>query len=133
MVSTGSFSSVGSPASTGPGTFLRSGPTPWATNASGIVLTSAIHKPQLDPAQVPSQSKQSGSCSAPIVIEPPVGTFWFEVLLVLLDELFLLLEPHAASTNANATATTDTRTNGLLFNFTRPPRSMRACGPVSKT
>src|SRR4051812_23986445 len=135
MVSTGVFSSVGSPASTGPGTFWRSGPTPLATNASGIVVTSAIHKPQLEPAQVPSQSKQSGSCSAPMVIEPPVGTFWLDVLLVLLLLLleFLLLEPHAASTNANATATTDTRTNGLRFNFTRPPQVYAGLGPESES
>ncbi len=101
-----------------------------ATYASGIVLTSAIHRPQLEPAQVPSQSKQSGSCSAPIVMAPPVGTTAAdvgEVLLLLL--LFLLLEPQAAATSTKAMATTPTRTNCLLFNFTRPPRSNTGLGP----
>ncbi len=74
IFSTGSVSNFGMPASTVPGTSVTLPSFTTVRNAIGSVAYCAIHEPHCEPPHCPSQSKQSGSCSAPIVMEPPYGT-----------------------------------------------------------
>jgi hypothetical protein len=60
---------------------------------------------------------QSGHCSAPNTTDP-VGPAAVLPLPPPFGEL-LLLDPHAASTSANAAVTTVTRTKPLRLNFTK--------------
>src|SRR4051812_48556329 len=65
------------------------------SKARGIVCTCIIQKPHEEPPHEPTQSAQSGSCSAPMVRVPPLGTGALLLLLLLLPLLELLL-PEAA-------------------------------------
>src|SRR5689334_7282017 len=67
------------PASTAPGTSVTLASFTTVRNAIGNVAYCAIHEPHCEPPHCPIQSKQSGSCSAPIVMVPPYGTGSFVV------------------------------------------------------
>src|SRR6185436_12892685 len=74
IVSTGSVSNFGMPASTAPGASVTLPSFTTVRNAIGTVAYCAIHEPHCEPAHCPIQSKQSGSSAAPIVTVPPYGT-----------------------------------------------------------
>src|SRR5207244_12689772 len=97
---------------------------PTSTNAYGTVWICASQVPHAEPEQRPSQSKQSGSCSAPIVMVPPSGTFPEKTVVGLDFEpaCGLLLEPHAASTIDNVINVASTLMR-MREPFTGPPRT----------
>src|SRR5262249_20757118 len=127
---TGEVSSVGSPASTGPGTIFTSpefgSPVGTVRNTIGRVWICTIHDPQDELAQDAMKSRQSGSCSAPIVIVPACGTGLLLTVLVLPPDApppFLLLLPQAAASRATTDRTAMKLHRNLGVECTDPPRS----------
>src|SRR5206468_4449778 len=105
--------------------YLASGVT---SKTRGMVWACMVQTPQEAPAQLATQSAQSGSCSAPTTRSPPsVGC---SVVAVVPPALLLfLLLPHAAATSDNAMSTP---ANALMLftsrTVSRPPCPVRGSG-----
>src|SRR3954468_10020271 len=74
------------------------------SNVRGMVCAPNVYWPHEAPAQLPIQSAQSGSCSAPNTRSPPCLTGAVVVVPPPAAELLFLLLPHAAATSASATS-----------------------------
>src|SRR5206468_7252057 len=66
-----------------------------------MVSASIVHAPHDEPAHEPTQSAQSGSCSAPMTRSPPSVGFSAAVVVAVVSFLLLSL-PQAADTSAKA-------------------------------